>query len=186
MWSGSAMFSAYTRLCLLNDPAVAGTWGGGADATGARFYLALFGAATTPDAYAPDPETHYQGGVWGAGEIAQPPGWPPGGIEAGLDAHVPAGVAGGTALHHPLVSRAGVTVHGVAGDLLYDHVTFRGLGFHDYGGTVDVDNGLLVMTWDDPPGIVCLNMSAPSGPARTPPKMRKGKPRARRGRRRGD
>jgi hypothetical protein len=164
-WSGSAVFAAYIQRAILNDPAVAGSWGGGDAATGARFFCALFDATATPDAYAADAATFYGQGAWAGGE--QTGGaWPAGGIAANLTAGTIMSSAGAAALHHPSLSLGNVTVHGVCGDLVYDQDTGRGLGFHDFGGPVDVDNGTLIMTWDDPPGVICVNYTPPTGPAR--------------------
>jgi hypothetical protein len=188
-WGGSAVFASYVWSAILNDVSVSGAWGGGDAIVSARYYFALYDATVTPDAFADEVDTFYRSGTWT--DVAEAAGgaWPAGGIPGNLTAGTPVGLPGGTALHHPALSLSAVTVHGVSGDLCYDHATGRGLGFHDFGGPVDVDTGSLIMTWDDPPGVICINWTPGTGPARRPrprqqqPQAAPAKPRKRRARR---
>jgi hypothetical protein len=157
MWAGSAMFAAYVQHCVVMDPAVRATWGGG---TTTRFKFAMFHSAVTPDRLAPDAETFYDTGVWTAAEELAGGTWPAGGIAGAATVRTSNPVGGNTSLDCPLITRTGVTVTDLAGDLFYDGTTRRGLGFHDFGGAINV-SGTLTITWAYPPGCVCLNVAPP-------------------------
>ena len=160
-WAGSAMFNAYVRHCIVGDPVVRATWG---SAAASRFFIAAFHSTVTPDRDAPEAETLYGTGVWTPDQELTGGTWPPGGVEGHVTGTSVAGT-GGVALNMPLITATSVLIDDLAGDLFYyrnpanpaGHL--HGLGFHDYGGSLDVA-GTLTVTWPYPPGAVCLNYSS--------------------------
>jgi hypothetical protein len=149
-WGGSSMFAAYVADCIAAAADFRGTWG-----VPAYWFIALYDAVTTPDPDAARDQTMYGAGQWAAARELTGPGWAAGGYtnNAGR-AYGPDG--DGTGLWSAGLLRGGVTLAGIAGDLMYYREQSgapprQGACYHDYGGPVNVAGGSLMITWPAEP-----------------------------------
>lgn len=151
-WRSSAVFVAYAAAVMLPANVVRNTWRG---ANPEFFNFALYDQTVTPDRMAPLDQTLYGSGVWAAGELSGP-GWDPGGHEPPA-IQVVGAANGDRGLNVLALTRTGVTLAGINGDMMYyspaaGGAAGRGMAFHDFGGLVDVTNGELTIGWVYPPG----------------------------------
>ena len=145
-WAGLSMFTAYVADCVTGTDDIRNTW-----MPPVNWFIALFDAATTPDPDAPRPETYRGAGVWGPAREVSGPGWPAGGYTNSPDRQYGPGGDGGGLWSPGGLNIAGVTVAGIAGDLMYYRPAGRGACFHDFGGLVYALDGTLRITWPAQP-----------------------------------
>ena len=164
-WSGSAVFAAFTAAAMLPADEVRGMW---TAAELPRIRFALFSTAVTPNRLANLGAISYGTGEWqinpNPGRECHGPGWPRGGLGCALT--VLTGPDGAVRMTAAAGLSAGpATILNMSGDLMYDAQSGYGLGFHDWGGPLDIGGGILAITWP-PEGVIIINDQIPAAPRR--------------------
>jgi hypothetical protein len=162
-WGGSAVFTSWAFSAVSNTGFTKGRWATGAPQVMQRLRLALFNDQVTPDRTAGAASAAYGQGTWTRDrEVTSPAAgaWPDGGIFFPLTDADPAGQAYKYLFPQPNpFTVPGVTMAGACGDLLYDpDFAYLGQAFHDYGGTVNIADGLFTVTWAAPPGCIAIGV----------------------------
>lgn len=161
-WSGSGINAAPVYLTLISASYTSG-W-----AKNNVFKAALFNDTVTPDRDLGGAAYQYGMAPWlPQAEVSNNPYWPPGGLR------IPnSGGANGIVqtldevrfTGGPVTSSGPVTIIGARGDAVWDSSVALNVVhcFHDFGGDVDVNSGLLTIMWD-PGGVMAMVAAAPPG-----------------------
>lgn len=145
-WTESSIFRAHLSASLEGTAPQAGRWN-----SGDTFMAALFDQTVTPNKTVAPPATAYGGGVWGAGGVFDPAGWPAAGLPI-----LNTGSGGGFSSAADVVIFDGddtpstglVTLADVHGDLVYNSTAGDlGAAYHWFGGPQQVTNGTFTIIW---------------------------------------